>query len=263
MKTIFDFKKKKESKQKISMLTCYDHWSAKILNKSSIDAILVGDSVAMVMYGHQTTLPATVEMMAYHCEAVCKGAPDKFIVGDLPFLSYRSSLEENIKAVHRIMQTGVHAVKLEGAHGNLDFISHLVQSGVPVMGHLGLTPQSVFQLGGFKVQGKSSEAQTEILNQALALEKAGCFSIVLECVPSNLATLITNKLAIPTIGIGAGASTDGQILVLQDMLGLNSDFKPKFVRHFINGEKILLEGIEFFHNETINQTFPSNKESFE
>lgn len=263
MKTIFDFKKKKETKVKISMLTCYDYWSAKILNKSSIDALLVGDSVAMVMHGHATTLPATTALMALHCEAVVKGAPNKFIVGDLPFLSYRSSLSENIKAVHKIMKTGVHAVKLEGATGNLKLIEHLVQSGVPVQGHLGLTPQSVFQLGGFKVQGRSEQAQQEILNQALALQDAGCFSVVLECVPQKLAQKITEQLEIPTIGIGAGNSTDGQILVLQDMLGVNPEFKPKFVRHFCEGEALLLKGIEEYHSEVVQKTFPSKSESFE
>jgi 3-methyl-2-oxobutanoate hydroxymethyltransferase len=263
MKSIFDFKKKKETQQKISMLTCYDFWSAQILNESSIDAILVGDSTAMVMHGHATTLPASVKLMAIHCSAVVKGAPQKFIVGDLPFLSYRKGLTANVQAVHTLMNTGVHAVKLEGATGNLKLIEHLVQSGVPVMGHLGLTPQSVYQLGGYKVQGRDSKAKDLILQQAIDLQNAGCFSLVLECVPHDLGKIITEKLEIATIGIGAGADTDGQILVLHDMLGLNKSFKAKFVRQFLKGESLIASAIEDYHQSVSKSEFPSATESFE
>jgi 3-methyl-2-oxobutanoate hydroxymethyltransferase len=263
MKSIFDFKKKKETGEKISMLTCYDFWSAQILNESPIDAILVGDSTAMVMHGHSTTLPATVNLMSLHCNAVVKGAPNKFIVGDLPFLSYRKGLTANMHAVHNIMNTGVHAVKLEGAHGNLKLVEHLVQSGVPVMGHLGLTPQSVYQLGGYKVQGRDEGTRKSILKQALDLQNAGCFSLVLECVPSKFAKEITEKLEIATIGIGAGKATDGQILVLHDMLGLNKSFKAKFVRNFLNGEALISKALNDYHACVTNQSFPNQSESFE
>lgn len=263
MKSIFDFKKKKEAGDKISMLTCYDFWSAQILNESPIDAILVGDSTAMVMHGHATTLPATINMMALHCNAVVKGAPNKFIVGDLPFLSYRKGLTANMQAIHKIMNTGVHAVKLEGAHGNLKLVEHLVQSGVPIMGHLGLTPQSVFQLGGYKVQGRDEKAKATILQQAIDLQNAGCFALVLECVPSDLAREITINLEIATIGIGAGVATDGQILVLHDMLGLNKSFKAKFVRNFLSGESLIAKAISEYHESVTKLNFPNKSESFE
>ncbi|HEV2524205.1 MAG TPA: 3-methyl-2-oxobutanoate hydroxymethyltransferase, partial [Gammaproteobacteria bacterium] len=218
---IHDFQKMKLNNHKITMVTCYDHWSAQIISKSQIDSILVGDSLAMTMYGHATTLPATVNLMAKHIEAVAKGAPNKFIVGDMPFCSYRKGLAESMKAVEKIMRAGAQAIKLEGAEGNLDLIQHIVQSGIPVMGHIGLTPQSIHTLGGFKVQGKNQTAAEKIKLHAKQLEDAGCFAVVLECMPTTVAQQITDSLNIPTIGIGAGPYTSGQILVLQDMLGMN------------------------------------------
>lgn len=260
---IFEFQEKKKKKQKISMLTCYDYTFASILNDSEIDSILVGDSLAMVMHGHPTTLQASVQMMALHTAAVVRGAPNKFIVSDMPFLSYRKSLTENMKSVEALMKTGAHAIKLEGAEGNLELIKHIVQSGVPVMGHLGLTPQSIHQLGGFKVQGRDKLAQAAIQMQAKSLEKAGCFSIVLECVPSKLAQSITDNLEIPTVGIGAGSGTDGQVLVLQDMLGMNPKFKPKFLRQFANLSSSIKQAANEFHKTTNAKTFPNEQESYQ
>ncbi|MES3038823.1 MAG: 3-methyl-2-oxobutanoate hydroxymethyltransferase [Bdellovibrionota bacterium] len=263
MKSIFDFFNKKKQAQKISMITCYDYSWAKLINKSPIDAVLVGDSAAMVMHGEKTTVPATMEMMIEHCKAVVKGCPDKFVIGDMPFASYRIGFEQSMLNMQRIMQTGVSALKLEGAQGHLDLVAHAVQSGIPVMGHLGLTPQSVFQLGGFKVQGKDSASQEKIMQDALALEKAGCFSLVLECVPSALAEKIAKALTIPVIGIGAGANVDGQVLVLQDLMGFQTDFSPKFVRKYFNAANVFAEVFGQYHKDVTESKFPSHEESYD
>ncbi len=259
---IQDFEIKKLKNEKISMITCYDYSFAKIVADTSIDCLLVGDSLAMVMHGQTSTLGATVEMMALHTAAVAKGAPNKFIVGDLPFLSYRKDLTANMTAIGQIMAAGAHSVKLEGAKGNLDLIQHSVDSGVPVMGHLGLTPQSIHQLGGFKVQGKEKKEHDRIFEESMMLQKAGCFSLVLECVPAPLAAEISKSLKIPTIGIGAGNETDGQVLVLQDMLGMNMEFKPKFLRHYMNGFEMIKGAINQYHQDVQTQVFPSEKESY-
>ncbi|MGZ3772487.1 MAG: 3-methyl-2-oxobutanoate hydroxymethyltransferase [Pseudobdellovibrionaceae bacterium] len=264
MKTILDFHEKKLKNQKISMITCYDYSFARILAATDIDCILVGDSLAMTMHGHQTTLNASVNMMALHTAAVVRGAGNnKFIVGDLPFMSYRKGLTANMTAAEKIMKAGAHAVKLEGASGNINLVRHLVDSGIPVMGHLGLTPQSVNQLGGFKVQGRDEKAKKLIKEQALQLQEAGAFSVVLECVPSKLAKEITAILEIPTIGIGAGPDCDGQVLVLQDMLGMNEDFKPKFLKKYFNGFQTIKEVFNTYHQEVTTGTFPTEKESYQ
>lgn len=259
---IQDFTSRKQNRQKISMVTCYDYTFAKILSDSEVDCLLVGDSLAMVMHGHSTTLNATPGVMALHTAAVARGAPNKFIVGDLPFLSYRKDLASGMTVIGEIMMAGAHAVKLEGARGNLDLIRHAVDSGVPVMGHLGLTPQSVHQLGGFRVQGKEKKEQEQIFEDAKALEKAGCFSLVLECVPAGLASQISESLSIPTIGIGAGPGCDGQVLVLQDMLGMNKGFRPKFLRTYFNGIEALTEAFNQYHRDVTTESFPSEKESY-
>ena len=253
----------KTDNKKISMLTCYDYTSAKIINQSNIDMILVGDSAAMVMHGHNSTLPIDVDTMALHVAAVVKGAPDKFIVADMPFMSYRKSLTENMNAVEQLMKAGAHAVKLEGLNGNIELIRHIVDSGVPVMGHLGLTPQSVNTLGGYKVQGKQEAAKEKIKADGLALQQAGCFSVVLECVPATLARAITQSLDIITIGIGAGNETDGQVLVFQDMLGMSSDFKPKFVRQYCDAESLFLQAFNAYDKEVKTQEFPATAESYQ
>lgn len=260
---VLDFKTKKNRKEKISIVTCYDYTSARLVNTTQTDGILVGDSLAMTMYGEKTTLPATVELMAQHTLSVSRGAPDKFIIGDLPFLSFRFSLTENMRAVGSLMRAGAHAVKLEGVRGNEDLIQHIVESGVPVMGHLGLTPQSVNQMGGYRVQGRSQEQADLILTGARKLEECGCFAVVLECVPSALARQISERLTIPTIGIGAGPDTDGQVLVWQDLLGLNTEFKPKFVRQYLNGGELFTSALNQFVDDVRSGAFPSEQESYE
>src|SRR3990167_2591622 len=235
---IFEFQKKKMAQEKISMITCYDFTSAKIIDKTNIDCVLVGYSVSMVIHGCHDTTGATMEMMALHTSAVAKGAKNKFIIADLPFASYRKSLSKTILAMEILIRSCAHAVKLEGATGNLNHIRHAVESGIPVMGHLGLTPQHINTLGGFKVQGKDESSQNKLLRDAQLLEEAGCFAIVLECVPAQLAKEITNTLSIPTIGIGAGSDTDGQVLVMHDMLGLQTQIQPKFLKHYLSGETI-------------------------
>ena len=261
MDSIYDFGKAKQKKRKISMVTCYDFWSAKIIDESQVDCILVGDSLAMVMHGYDSTLHATTEMMALHASAVCRGTR-KFVVVDMPFLSYRKGISQAIEHVQILMRTGAKAVKLEGVTGHEDIISHIVQSGVPVMGHIGLTPQSIHQIGGFRVQGKSEESAKNLLRDAQKLEELGCFAIVLECVPSHVANDITQKLKIPTIGIGAGVKTDGQVLVLQDLLGMDDKFHPKFLKHYFAGKTHLLSAINQFDIEVKESLFPSKKESY-
>lgn len=259
---IKEFCKRKRVGDKISMVTCYDFWSAQILNHSNIDTLLVGDSLAMVMHGFPSTVHATVDMMETHVAAVRRGAPDKFIVGDMPFLAARSGVETAMQAVGRLMRAGCNAVKIEGAAGQLDLMSHIVESGVPVMGHLGLTPQSIEALGGHRVQGRQDEAAQKILDDALAIEKAGCFGMVLECVPASLGRQISREVRIPTIGIGAGPDTDGQVLVLQDLLGMTVGFKPKFLRHYMQGACQLTEALNGFHGDVTAGAFPCAKEAY-
>lgn len=259
---ILDFANRKSSGEKISMVTCYDHWSAKILNESDIDTILVGDSLSMVMHGFDSTIHATVPMMAMHTAAVRRGAPNKFIVGDMPFLSVRRGLETAMDGVQALMQAGANCVKIEGAEGQLEIMAHIVESGVPVMAHLGLTPQSLEAFGGHKVQGRNEGAAARIIDQAKAVEAAGCFALVLECVPAPLGKSITERLSIPTIGIGAGADTDGQVLVLQDLLGMDPGFKPKFLRHYLDGSARLETALNCYHADVLGGEFPSPAESY-
>lgn len=262
MKTVLDFAKAKEEAKRISMVTCYDYGMAKLLNASTIDCILVGDSVAMTMHGHQDTLAATPELMALHVSAVRKGAPDKFIIGDMPFLAHRGSLDSTMNAVRAIMQAGAQAVKIEGVKGSEETLAHIVESGVPVMGHLGLTPQSMHQFGGFKVQATADGAAEWLLDQAKSLERCGCFGMVLECVPTDVAKYVTENISIPTIGIGAGPFTSGQVLVLQDLLGLNVDFKPRFVRRYLDGASLIKDALDRFDRDVKSAEFPTQKESF-
>ncbi len=257
---INDFKARKNNGDKISMVTCYDFCFASILAETNVDCILVGDSGSMVVQGYPNTLGATVESISQQIAAVAKGAPYKFIVGDMPFCSYRKSLSRTMDAVEKIMKAGAHAVKLEGAAGNLKTISHIVESGVPVMGHIGLTPQSIHALGGFKVQGKLPEAAEKLMREAEALTEAGCFSLVLECVPSDLAQEITENIAIPTIGIGAGPHTSGQVLVLHDLLGLTQSFKPKFLKTYLNGFDLVRNALNAFDDEVKKIVYPDQKE---
>jgi len=260
---IQDFSQKKRNGVPISMVTCYDAWSAALIAETDIDCVLVGDSLAMVVYGHDTTIPADIETMAAHTAAVKRGAPDAFIIGDMPFLSFRKDLDSAVDNAASLIRAGANAVKLEGAAGNTGLIRHLVESGVPVMGHLGLTPQSVHQLGGFKVQARSDEAADELVEEAAALERAGCFALVLEAIPRDVATRVTSALAIPTIGIGAGPHVDGQVLVLQDLLGLTTAFKPKFVRTWMDGSTLIRDALQGYHDDVVNGAFPNGGESYE
>lgn len=262
MTTVRDFARFKAEGRKISMVTAYDAWSARLVARSDVDAILVGDSVAMVVHGHPTTVSATVPMMALHTAAVCRVASDKFVVADLPFLSCRSGLNAAMRAVGTLMRRGAQAVKLEGIDGHRHIVRHIVGSGVPVMGHVGLTPQSVNQFGGFKVQGREASDAERIVRVAHELEDAGCFSIVLECIPTRLAAQITSELTIPTIGIGAGPCTDGQILVLQDLWGITGDHVPKFVRAYVNGERCLTEALNHYDADVKAVRFPSAEETY-
>lgn len=259
---IHDFKARKTQRVPISMITCYDFSFAQILNQTNIDCLLVGDSAAMTMHGYSSTLPISLEWMAAHIQSVVRGAPQKFVVGDLPFLSFRKDLKTNMDSVEALMKAGAHAVKLEGAAGNLDLIKHLVESGVPVMGHLGLTPQSVHMLGGFRVQAKDQKSKDLLLEQSKRLEDAGCFSLVLECVPQGIAKKVSQELQIPTIGIGAGPDVDGQVLVLQDLLGMNPQFKPKFVRKYWDGFSNLSQIFNQFDRDVKAREFPNTEELY-
>jgi 3-methyl-2-oxobutanoate hydroxymethyltransferase len=259
---VLDFQKMKDEGRKISMVTCYDYSSARAVAESSIDCILVGDSVAMTMHGFSNTLSATTPMMALHTAAVARGAPSKFIVADLPFLSYRKGLKEAMDSVHDLMSAGAHAVKLEGVRGHAEIVRHIVDSGVPVMGHLGLTPQSLHGLGGMKIQARTNAAVKILASEARELENAGCFALVLECVPAEAARQVTNLVKIPTIGIGAGPGVSGQVLVYQDMIGLNPGFKPKFLRAYANAFEIIQAALNAYDHDVKSGSFPNDSESY-
>lgn len=257
-----DFIQAKADQRPLSLVTCYDFTFARLVEKSTVDAILVGDSVAMVVHGHENTLMATVEMMRLHTAAVVRGAPGKFVIADMPFLSFRKGMEAAMDAAQTLMTAGAKALKLEGILGHEDVVERLVQSGIPVMGHLGMQPQSVHAYGGFKPQGRREAQAIEIASHAKRLEELGVFSIVLECIPATLAGSITNSLRIPTIGIGAGVGCDGQILVLQDLLGMNADFRPRFARRFAEGDAVTLDAMAAFDRAVKDRTFPAPNESY-
>lgn len=257
-----DFILKKQNNKKITLVTSYDYWSAKIISKSKVDCILVGDSGSMVMRGDETTVPATIELMCHYTISVRNGAPKSFIITDMPFLSYRKGLAITMENVQQIIQAGANAIKIEGVYGNEEIIKYIVQSGVPVMGHIGLTPQFINHIGSYKVQGREQNTAESLIKQALLLQDCGVFSIVLECVPAELAKKISEKLTIPTIGIGAGNSTDGQVLVLHDLLGLNPDFNAKFVKKYLNGSDLVLNALNSYADEVSAIEFPSEEHSF-
>lgn len=259
---LLSFPEHKKNHDRLVMVTCYDYTMASIVADSDIDLILVGDSAAMVMHGHDTTLPIGVDDMAMHVRAVRRGAPDKFIVADMPFMSCRKGLTPAMEAVETLMKAGASAIKLEGIRGQEALVRHIVDSGVPVMGHLGLTPQSVNGLGGFRVQGRGEDERRRLKEEALACQQAGCFSLVLECVPETLAAEITDSLDIVTIGIGAGNDTDGQVLVLQDLLGLTSSFRPKFVRRYLDGRGLILDALDRFSDDVKKADFPAPEERY-
>ncbi|HEY5079611.1 MAG TPA: 3-methyl-2-oxobutanoate hydroxymethyltransferase [Opitutaceae bacterium] len=252
----------KAAGSRIVMVTSYDAWSARLLADSPVDCLLVGDSAMMVVHGEKDTLGATPEIMALHTRAVAKGAPGKFIISDMPFLAARKGEVPALECAALLLRSGAHAVKIEGATGHLHVIRHLVESGIPVMGHLGLTPQWVRGLGGFKVQARDAGAAEKLKEDAVALEAAGAFALVLECIPQALARDVTAALRIPTIGIGAGAGCDGQVLVLHDMLGLNPDFRPRFSRRFADGAALVRSGAVRFAEAVRAGEFPAEEEGF-
>lgn len=260
MKGILDFTRFKRENRPISMVTSYDAWTARIAAEAGIDSILVGDSVAMAVHGHADTLHATTEMMVAHTAAVRRGTPDLFVVADMPFLTFRKGVAAAVEVAGELMRAGASAVKLEGVAGHQDVVRAIVGSGIPVMGHLGLTPQSVHQLGGYRVQGRSSEEANRILRDARELESLGVFSIVLECVPEQLAAEITEQLGVPTIGIGSGAATSGQVLVLHDMLGLNPDFRPRFARKYMDGYEAVKNALSRYAADVKEARFPAREE---
>ena len=257
-----DFARCKAERRKISIVTAYDFWSARIVARSTVDAILIGDSAAMVVQGHATTLPATVRDMVGHTRAVARGAEGRFLIADLPFLSYRMGIAPAMRAVRALVAAGAHAVKLEGVDGHEDVIARIVGSGVPVMGHVGLTPQSVRGIGGYRVQGRGDDDAATVCRQARALAELGCFAIVLECVPAPLAERITAAVGVPTIGIGAGAGTDGQVLVLHDLLGLGSEHAPKFVRRYLDGDALITGALNAFDRDVKELQFPGPAETY-
>jgi len=262
-KTIVDIKKMKTQGEKITVLTAYDYPMASILDESEIDMILVGDSLGMVVLGYDSTVPVTMDDMLHHTRAVARGARKSMIVADMPFLSYQVSAEAAMTNAGRFLkEADAQAVKLEGGREHADLIRKMTMSGIPVMAHLGLTPQSIHQLGGFKVQGKKEDAAEKILQDALILEEAGAFSVVLECIPEKLAAEITGTLSIPTIGIGAGVRCDGQVLVLNDMLGLYEKMTPKFVKKYINLNLEIKNAVKQYIQEVKTGAFPDAEHSF-
>lgn len=254
---------KKANNEKITMLTAYDYSTAKILDEAGVDVLLVGDSLAMVVLGYESTIPVTMDEMLHHTRAVSKGAKNALVVGDMPFMSYQISKKDALKNAGRFLkEAGANAVKLEGGREVAKKVRKIVDAGIPVMGHLGLTPQSVNQLGGYKVQGKEEKAAEKIISDAKELQEAGAFSIVLECVPSELAKIITENISIPTIGIGAGGHCDGQVLVTNDMLGMFTDFTPKFVKQYIKLNTEIKKAVENYISDIKSGKFPTNKHSF-
>lgn len=261
--TVLTFKEAKAKGEKLTMLTAYDYSTAKLMDESGINGILVGDSLGMVMLGYEDTLSVTMEDMIHHTAAVARGARNALIVGDMPFMSYQTSVYDAVCNAGRLMKEGrCQAVKLEGGAAVCEQISAITRASIPVMAHIGLTPQSVNAFGGFKVQGRDEKAAKRLIEEAKAVEAAGAFAVVLECVPARLAELITAAVTIPTIGIGAGRECDGQILVYQDMLGMFSDMKPKFVRQFANAGDVMRDAFAAYIKETREGSFPGEEHSF-
>lgn len=261
--TVSTFQELKNKGEKITMLTAYDYSMAKLIDSSGINGILVGDSLGMVCLGYENTLSVTMEDMLHHTKAVVRGASNALVVGDMPFMSYQTSIYDAVYNAGRfIKEAGAHAVKLEGGSTVAEEVKAIVKAQIPVMGHIGLTPQSVNMFGGFKVQGKNEKVAKKLIEDAKILEDAGAFSIVLECIPEKLSKIISESISIPTIGIGAGKYCDGQILVYQDMLSMFSDFKPKFVKSFENIGKSIENGVSQYIKEVKEVAFPEEKHTF-
>lgn len=261
--TLFDIAHKKIVHQPITMLTAYDYSSAILVDRAGIDVILVGDSLGMVMMGLESTVPVTMEEMLHHCRAVARGAKTAFLVGDMPFLSYQADISEAVRNAGRFLKEGgMEGVKIEGGREVMVTTRAIVNAGIPVMGHIGLTPQSVSKLGGYRVQGKTAEDARRLLEDALLLEEAGCFSIVLEAIPEKVAEIISQRVSIPTIGIGAGARCDGQVLVYHDLIGLFDRFQPKFVKQYFDAGANISEAIQLFSSDVLNGLFPASEHTY-
>jgi 3-methyl-2-oxobutanoate hydroxymethyltransferase len=261
--TIAQIKAMKQKGEKISMLTAYDYTTAKIVDEAGLPLILVGDSLGMVVLGYDSTLPVTLEVMLHHTKAVMRGAKNALVVGDMPFMTYQASIEDAMHNAGRFMQeAGCQAVKLEGGVTVAATVKKMTDAGIPVMGHIGLTPQSINQLGGHKIQGKTPEAAKRLIDDAIALEKAGAFAVVLETVPAPLAALISKKISIPTIGIGAGVGCDGQVQVIHDILGSFTDYVPKHTKRYATIADITAKAVAQYHAEVKSGAFPTDAQSF-
>ena len=261
--TINTLRKMKQAGERITMLTAYDATFARLLDRAGTDVLLVGDSLGMVVQGHETTLPVTMDQMVYHCAAVKRGVQRAHLVGDLPFGSYQGSPDEAVKnAVRLVAEGGCESVKLEGGAEYAEVVKRIVRAGVPVMGHIGLTPQSVHKLGGYVLQGRTEEKAQQLLADAKALEAAGCYALILEMMPSELSAEISQALNIPVIGIGAGAGCDGQVLVIYDLLGLNPDFSPRFVKKYLDLGMLISDAVRSYNDEVRHGAFPGPEHSF-
>ncbi|MEO8962373.1 MAG: 3-methyl-2-oxobutanoate hydroxymethyltransferase [Ginsengibacter sp.] len=255
--------KMKEAGEKISMITAYDFSFARIFDEAGIDIILVGDSASNVMAGHETTLPITLDQMIYHASSVVRGSSRSLVIVDLPFGSYQGNSKEALNSTIRIMkETGAHAVKLEGGVEVIDSVKRIVGAGVPVMGHLGLTPQSIYKFGTYIVRAKEEEEAEKLKSDALLLQEAGCFGIVLEKIPATLAQAVSESISIPTIGIGAGNGCDGQVLVMHDMLGINTEFKPRFLRIYLNLSEQVTQAVQHYIQDVKSKNFPNEREQY-
>lgn len=262
-KTIRDLARTYQNGEKLTMVTCYDYTFARLVQRADIDVILVGDSLGNVIQGHETTIPVEVEDIIYHTRAVVRGNSTALVLADMPFLSYQACDDEGIRNAGRLLKEGgAQAVKLEGGAHLAPMVERMVRAGIPVCGHLGLTPQSVHAFGGFRVQARAEEAADRLIQDAVALEQAGAFMIVVEMIPAELGKRVSEAVNIPIIGIGAGSQTDGQVLVIYDMLGLNKDFRPKFVKHFASLEETVVEALETYRDEVRAGEYPTDDYSF-
>lgn len=262
--TASQIKEMKRQGEKIAEITAYDYSMAKLVDAAGVPVILVGDSLGMVMLGYESTIPVTMDEMIHHTKAVVRGAKNALIIGDMPFMTYQISIDEAMRNAGRFIQEGgAQAVKLEGGETVAENVNRIVAAGIPVQGHIGLTPQSIHQLGGYKVQGKTAEVAARLLNDAKALEAAGVFSIVLECVPTPLAKLITERVSVPTIGIGAGPHCDGQVQVINDLLGLYTDFVPKHAKQYAKLHESISSSVSDYISEVKTGKFPTTKQSYE
>ncbi len=261
--TTHTLQKMKKAGEKISMITAYDYSFAKIFDASGIEIILVGDSASNVMAGHETTLPITLDQMIYHAGSVVRGSSRALVVVDLPFGSYQGNSKEALNSTIRIMkETGAHAIKLEGGEEIIDSVKRILSAGVPVMGHLGLTPQSIYKFGTYSVRAKEEEEAEKLKRDTILLQEAGCFGIVLEKIPAQLAKEVSEHLTIPTIGIGAGNGCDGQVLVMHDMLGINTEFKPRFLRTYLNLNELITNAVQKYIEDIKSKNFPNESEQY-